>query len=67
MILIPSAFIEVFFEPITDKLVLAYNNTIFVLKWAGFALLYLAGIVVIFFGACAVFVLGQEIYKWVGL
>ncbi len=67
MVLIPSAFFEVLFEPITDPLKAFWNKTIFFFKWFGISILYLAGLILIVFIGSALFVLGSEICKHYGV
>ena len=67
MILIPSAFIEVFFEPITIPLIRLWHKTLWFLKWTGYVLLYLMAVAAIMFSGIMIFVLGSSIGKKVGL
>lgn len=66
MVLIPSAFFEVLFEPITDKLKLWWNNLLFILKWSTISALYLLFVFLIAFLAISIFVLGSIVCKHFG-
>ncbi len=67
MILIPSAFFEVLFEPITDPIKQFYTSVKFYVRWTVYITVYLLSIGVIFFGAVALFVFGSELSKWLGV
>jgi hypothetical protein len=67
MILIPSAFLEVFFEPITIPLITAYRKVLWYLKWVGIFLLYLLALCLTALIVIAVFVVFSDICKYFGV
>lgn len=67
MLLIPSAFFEVLFEPITDLFKSAYNNVLYGLKWFGICLLYLFCVGLLCFTIIGVYIFGSEICKHFGV
>lgn len=67
MVLIPSAFFEVLFEPITDYLKRLGSSIATFFKWVGISILYLLFLVLIMFINISLFVIGSEICKHFGV
>lgn len=58
MIIIPSALIEVFFEPILDGLKWFW-------RWFRWVAAYVGFILIIYFGAIIVYIVGDEFMTWI--
>lgn len=67
MILIPSAFIQVFFEPITIPLIRFWHKMLWYLKWVGYCVIYLLVTAAIVFSVIMLFVFGSEVCKYLGV